>query len=49
MSTDLVAQIARAGQRIMTAPVSGIADELNRQLNELLGWPLGVASLPGAR
>jgi hypothetical protein len=32
MSTDLVAQIARAGEQIIAAPPSGIADELNRQL-----------------
>jgi hypothetical protein len=36
MSADLVAQIARAGGQIIAAPASGIADELNRQLNQVL-------------
>jgi hypothetical protein len=37
MSADLVAQFARAGQQIIAAPISGIAHELNRQLNQVLG------------
>ena len=44
MSTDLVTQIARAGEQIIAAPAPGIADELNRQLNQVLGWPFQAAS-----
>jgi hypothetical protein len=48
MSTDLAAQIARAGEQIIVAPADGIAGELNRQLNQMLGWPFrasaGIAS-----
>jgi hypothetical protein len=44
MGNDLVAQIARAGEQIIAAPASGIADELNRQLNQVLGWPFRAAS-----
>jgi hypothetical protein len=44
MSTDLAAQISRAGQQIIAAPASGIADELNRQLNQVFGWPFQAAS-----
>jgi len=44
MTTDLVAQIARAGQQIIAAPAAGISDELNRQLNQVLGWPFWAAS-----
>ena len=44
MSTDLVAQIARAGEQITAAPAPGIADELNKHLNQVLGWPLRAAS-----
>ena len=44
MSTDLVAQIARAGEQIVTAPAPGVADELNRELNQVLGWPFRAAS-----
>lgn len=44
MSTDFVAQIARTGEQIIAAPASGIGDELNRQLNQVLGWPFRAAS-----
>ena len=44
MFTDLVAQIARAGEQIIAAPAPGIADELNRHLNQVLGWPFQAAS-----
>jgi hypothetical protein len=44
MSTDLAAQINRAGQQIIAAPASGIADELNRQLNQVFGWPFRAAT-----
>ena len=44
MSTDLAAQISRAGQQIIAAPASGIADELNRQLNQVFGWPFQAAT-----
>jgi hypothetical protein len=39
MSADLAAQIRHAGQQIIAAPAFGIADELNRQSNQVLGWP----------
>jgi len=44
MSTDLVAQIARAGEQITATPGPGIADELNRHLNQLLRSPFQAAS-----
>jgi hypothetical protein len=44
MPTDLVTQIARAGAQIVAAPASGTVDELNRQLNQVLGWPFWAAS-----
>jgi len=43
VSTDLVAQIALAGEVITTAPAPGVAYELNRQLNQVLGWPFQAA------
>ena len=36
-------QIAHAGEQIIAAPAQGIADELNRQLNQILGWPFRAA------
>lgn len=44
MSADLAEQIARAGQQIIASPASRIADELNKQLNQLLGWPFQASS-----
>jgi hypothetical protein len=44
MNTDLVAQLARAGELIAAAPTPGIADEVNKHLNQLLGWPFQAAS-----
>lgn len=44
MSADIVTQIARAGAQIVAAPASDIADELNSQLNQVLGWPFQAAS-----
>jgi hypothetical protein len=44
VSADLAEQIARAGQQIIASPASRIADELNRQLNQLLGWPFQASS-----
>ena len=44
MPTDPVAQIAHAGEQIIAALASGIADELNTQLNLVLGWPFQAAS-----
>jgi len=35
MSDDLVAPIARVGEQIIAAPTPGIADELNRQLDQV--------------
>jgi hypothetical protein len=37
----------RGGQQIIAAPASGIADELNRQLNHVFGWPFQAASGKG--
>ena len=44
MSTDLVAEIALAGEQIIAAPASGVADALNKQLNQILRWPFRAAS-----
>ena len=33
-----------AGQQIIAAPAADLSDELNRQLNRLLGWPFQAAS-----
>jgi hypothetical protein len=44
MPIDLVAQIARAGEQIIAGPAADIADELNRQLNQILGWPYRAGS-----
>lgn len=43
MSFDLAEKFLRVGQEIIATPASGIADELNRQLNQLLGWPFRAA------
>jgi hypothetical protein len=44
MPLDLTAQISRAGQQIVAAPAGGVAEELNRQLNQVLRWPFQAAS-----
>lgn len=37
-------EFSRIGQQIIAAPASGIAEELNKQLNQVLGWPFRAAS-----
>lgn len=37
-------EFSRIGQQIIAAPASGIAEELNNQLNQVLGWPFRAAS-----
>ena len=44
MSADVAEQVARAGQQIIAAPAPRLSDELNSQLNKLLGWPFLAAS-----
>jgi hypothetical protein len=44
MSAELAMQIARAGEQIILAPAHRIAGELNRHLNQVLGWPFRAAS-----
>lgn len=36
-------EFSRIGQQIIAAPASGIADELNKQLHQVLGWPFRAA------
>jgi hypothetical protein len=40
---DLVERVARAGEQIIAAPAPDVAEELNRQLNRLWGWPFQAA------
>jgi hypothetical protein len=41
---QLAEQIASAGQQIIAAPAAGLSEELNKQLNRVLGWPFQAAS-----
>lgn len=44
MSFELAEKFLKAGQDIISAPVSAVAIELNRQLNKVLGWPFRAAT-----
>ncbi len=43
MIAESAAKIARAGQQISASTATDFADELNRQLNNILGWPFQAA------